>query len=401
MNTVDVIILGAGASGLMCAAQAAKRGKSVAVLEKANKVGKKILMSGGGKCNFTNYEVSAHHFISQNPHFCKSALKQYSQWDFFALVNEYGIAWEERKHGQLFCLDSANDILQMLLQECKNVEQDGHVAITTRVEIETIHFDNDKQTYQVHCATGSYQAPSLVIATGALSIPTLGGSGFGYQAASQFGHHLVDRRAGLVPFTFTDHLKSVCEKLSGLALEVSVSCNKQSFSENLLFTHRGMSGPVMLQISNYWQAGDSLAINLLPHDDAEALLLKAKSNKAKSLLRNILATYFSKNFCQVLQDLFWQDYAQSPIADIPDNKLRAIAQSLNHWQVKPADTEGYRTAEVTLGGVDTEDISSKTMESKLSPRLFFIGEVLDVTGHLGGYNFQWAWSSGFVAGQQV
>lgn len=403
MNSYDVVIIGAGASGLMCALTAAQRGRSVLVLDSSNKVGKKILMSGGGRCNFTNLTIEPANFISTNPHFCKSALNRYTQWDFIAMVEKHGIAYEERKHGQLFCLDSAKDILNMLLEECAS----AGVKIKTHCEIKSITYQitgssaNDSQQYKVLSNTGSYATKSLVIATGALSIPTLGASGFGYDIAKQFGLNVLPRRAGLVPFTFTDDFKAISERLSGLAVDVELSCANVSFRENMLFTHRGLSGPAVLQISNYWMPGDMISINLLPDVDLASYLISSKCEQAKSLLRSVLIRYISKGLVQELQQLFWSVYAEAPLAEIPDKVLLSIAENLQNWCLKPAATEGYRTAEVTLGGVDTNELSSKTMECKKQPGLFFIGEVVDVTGHLGGFNFQWAWSSGYTAGQFV
>jgi len=404
MSQYDVIVLGAGASGLFCAFTAAQRGRKVLVLEKSNKVGKKILMSGGGKCNFTNYFVEADNFICANRHFCKAALTRYTQWDFIAMVERYGIEYEEREHSQLFCLNSAKDILAMLLAEC---EQAG-VEIQTRCDVESVSdlsTTADVVNYQVQYNHNGkqkkLQSSALVVATGALSIPTLGGSGFGYEVAEQFGLSLLERRAGLVPFMFSDSLKPICERLSGLALEVEVSCNKNSFIENLLFTHRGMSGPVILQISNYWTPGDEVSIDLLPGTDMSEWLLTAKQQQGKSLLKNLLSQKLAKSLVNELQQLWWPERATSPISEISDKQLLSIAERINNWQVKPSASEGYRTAEVTLGGVDTDGISSKTMEAKQQPGLYFIGEVLDVSGHLGGYNFQWAWSSGYSAGLVV
>ena len=409
-TTYDVIILGAGASGLMCAFTAAQQGRRVLVLERANKVGKKILMSGGGKCNFTNQYVDATNFISANPHFCKSALNRYSQWDFIAMIERYDIDYEERKHSQLFCKDSAKEILAMLLTECDV----AGVEIKTHSEIELVesialkghsekHQHEDKRSrYQLTIKQGhekqKLHCQSLVVATGALSIPSLGGSGLGYDIAQKFDLKLTERRAGLVPFMFSDSYKAICERLSGLALEVDVSCNSQSFTENLLFTHRGLSGPVMLQISNYWQPGDEISIDLLPGLKVADWLLTAKHKEAKSLLRTVLTKKLAKGLVAELQDLFWSEQADKPLAEFSDKQLMAIGDQLNNWMLKPSATEGYRTAEVTLGGVDTDGISSKTMEAKQQPGLYFIGEVLDVTGHLGGFNFQWAWSSGYTAG---
>jgi predicted Rossmann fold flavoprotein len=409
----DIIILGAGASGLLCAVTAAQRGRRVLVIEKANKVGKKILMSGGGKCNFTNHFVEADNFISANPHFCKSALKRYTQWDFIAMVERHGIEIEERKHSQQFCRNSAKEILAMLLDECAQ----AGVEIRTHCEMQRLksldlnghsdkhqHEDN-RNRYQLSIiqdhSVQKLQCQSLVVATGALSIPSLGGSSIGYDIATQFGLTLTERRAGLVPFMFSDQMKSVCERLSGLALEVEVTCNQRSFTENVLFTHRGVSGPVMLQISNYWQQGDEISINLLPYLNMPDWLIEAKNIQGKQLLRSLLTKKLAKGLVKELQDLWWPQQADSPLAEMTDKQLIAIGNTLNNWQLKPSATEGYRTAEVTLGGVDTVGISSKTMESKQQAGLYFIGEVLDVTGHLGGFNFQWAWSSGYSAGLVV
>lgn len=410
----DVIVLGAGASGLFCAFSAARRGRKVLVLERANKVGKKILMSGGGRCNFTNHFVDAENFISANPHFSKSALSRYTQWDFISLVEQYGIPYEERRHSQLFCLGSAKEILNMLLSECES----AGVEIRTHCDVQNVEASEALEREDGESEMGSRSAPyrlfgefgigsealacdSLVVATGGLSIPTLGGSGQGYELAQQFGIPLTERRAGLVPFMFTDATKGLCERLSGLALEVSLSCNGQSFTENILFTHRGISGPAALQISNYWYPGDTLSIDLMPDRDASQWLLGLKSEQGKSLLRNQLTNTFSKSFVAELQSLWWPAHQESILAEFPDRLLIEIGEKLNNWQLKPSGTEGYRTAEVTLGGVDTNAISSKTMEARKQPGLYFIGEVLDVSGHLGGFNFQWAWSSGYTAGQFV
>lgn len=401
-HSFDVIILGAGASGLMCAATAAQRGRRVLVLEKANKPGKKILMSGGGRCNFTNYLVEADNFISTNPHFCKAALKRYTQWDFIGLVERYAIEYEERKHSQLFCRHSARDILNMLLDECAQ----AGVEIRTHCEITEVQaLDSQHLRYRVAGRQGQQalrlDCQSLVVASGALSIPTLGGSGIGYEIATQFGLAVTPRRAGLVPFMFSDGMKAVCERLSGLALEVRASCNGQSFTENMLFTHRGISGPAILQISSYWQPGDVLNIDLLPGLDALPWLREAKQQQGRQLLKTLLAQKLGRALVGELQQLWWPEAAQQPLAEFTDRQLQAIASQLNQWQLKPSATEGYRTAEVTLGGVDTDAISSKTMEARDRPGLYFVGEVLDVSGHLGGFNFQWAWSSGYSAGLAV
>lgn len=393
----DVIVLGAGASGLMLAALAAARGRQVLVLEKANKIGKKILMSGGGKCNFTNLDVEANHYISNNPHFVISALSRYSNWDFIGMVCEYGIAYEERKHGQLFTLHGAKEILQMLLDEC---EKTGRVTIKTQAEVTSVNV-NTENIYQISTAQGQFQTSSLVVATGGLSIPTLGGSGFGYQLAEQFGHHVYPTRAGLVPFTFSDQFKQVTTRLSGNALDVVLENDQTAFQEALLFTHRGLSGPSALQLSNYWQIGQSFKINFLPQHELIDWLKAKKSSQSKVLIRTLLAELMPKSIVLELQQLIWSQYADIAIGQLSDETLIQIATQLHNFEVKPSGTEGYRTAEVTLGGVDTTQVSSKTMESKLQTGLYFVGEVLDVTGHLGGYNFQWAWSSAYAAAQYV
>lgn len=400
----DVIILGAGASGLMCALTAAQRGRRVLVLEKANKVGKKILMSGGGRCNFTNHFVEADNFISNNPHFCKAALTRYTQWDFIGMVERYGIPYEERRHSQLFCLNSAKDILNMLLDECAK----AGAEIRTHAELVSITEDQQSEGSSRYQLVVNQQdshlelrCHSFVVASGALSIPTLGGSGIGYDIARQFGLTLTKRHAGLVPFMFSDSMKQLCEKLAGLALEVELSANKISFTENILFTHRGISGPAALQISNYWNPGDTITVNLLPSIDAADWLLSAKKEQAKSLLRTVLSHKLSKSLVAELQWLWWHEHAEKPMSEFSDKQLINIAEKINSWVLKPSGTEGYRTAEVTRGGVDTAGISSKTMEAKHQAGLYFIGEVVDVTGWLGGFNFQWAWSSGYSAGLVV
>ncbi|MEJ6591524.1 MAG: NAD(P)/FAD-dependent oxidoreductase [SAR86 cluster bacterium] len=399
----DVVILGAGAAGLMCALTAAQQGRRVLVLEKANKVGKKILMSGGGRCNFTNYFVEADNYISNNPHFCKAALKRYSPWDFIGLVERYEIPFEERQHSQLFCLHSAKDILSMLLQECAQVG----VEIQAQCELQKVKAlaADGASRYAVQVMSNgvrrTIECHSLVVATGALSIPTLGGSGVGYELAAQFGLSVTARRAGLVPLMFSDQTRALCERLSGLALPVSVSCQGQTFRENLLFTHRGVSGPVILQISNYWTPGASISIDLLPAEDAAAWLMALKHEQPLTHLKTVLTYKLAKSLVAELEVLFWPSLAGSKLAEITDQQLRQVGEQLNHWLLKPSATEGYRTAEVTLGGVDTNGVSSKTMEAKQQPGLYFIGEVLDVSGHLGGFNFQWAWSSGYSAGLVV
>ncbi len=399
----DVIVIGAGAAGLMCAAQAGKRGRKVLALEKANKVGKKILMSGGGKCNFTNYSIEPDNYICHNPHFVKSALSQYTQWDFIGLVHDYGVAYEERDLGKLFTLDGAKHILNLLLEECSKT---NHVDIRTSAEVTDVQKmtksdDVNLQQFLIQSSLGNFYCHSLVIASGGLSIPTLGGSGIGYHIAKQFGHQVYPTRAGLVPFTFSDQFKESTEKLSGNAIVCTLSNAKASFTEPLLFTHRGLSGPSSLQLSNYWQSGETFYIDFLPQHDLKQILITQKEKQAKVLLRTILNDYFPKSIVNELQKLMWAEHSELAIGQWSDQKLLSLAELMHHYPVKPSGTEGYRTAEVTLGGVNTDEISSKTMQSKLVEGLYFIGEIVDVTGHLGGYNFQWAWSSAYVAGNVV
>ncbi|WP_339489620.1 BaiN/RdsA family NAD(P)/FAD-dependent oxidoreductase [Pseudomonas sp. EL_65y_Pfl2_R95] len=394
MLAANVVIIGAGAAGLMCALTAAGRGRSVLLLDHANKAGKKILMSGGGRCNFTNMYCEPSNFLSGNSHFCKSALARYSQWDFIGLVAKHGVPYHEKKLGQLFCDNKSSDILQMLLAECEAVGVD--LRLDTSVKTISKHAEG----YRLDTTLGAVQCQSLVIATGGLSIPTLGASGFGYQVAKQFGHELLPTRAGLVPFTITDpQLKTLCTELSGTSVEdCVVSCNGTSFKENILFTHRGLSGPAILQISSYWQPGDSISIDLLPHIDLTEWLATQQRERPNSELKTLLAELFTKKMAGLLADNW---FASKPMKQYTPGELKAIAEALSNWQLIPAGTEGYRTAEVTLGGIDTHEVSSKTLESLKSPNLYFIGEVLDVTGHLGGFNFQWAWASGYAAAQYV
>ena len=394
----DVIVIGGGASGLMCAMTAAGRGRRVLVVDASNKVGKKILMSGGGRCNFTNLEVTPDHFICANPHFVKSALTRYTNWDFISMVVEHGIPYHERKHGQLFCDNSAKDILKMLLDECAKVS----VKVNTHCNITKLRAPTSaKPYYTLNTNQGELRCESVVVATGSLSIPTMGATGFGHDIAKQFGIDVLPLRAGLVPFTFSDHFKGISQRLSGLALDVSLSCGEHSFSEAILFTHRGLSGPAVLQLSNYWHPGDTISLDLVPSMDMAIWLKAQKQASPKSVLRTLLGQFLAKGLVLELQALFWSQYQDKPIAEITDAVLIEVAGHINSWQLKPSGTEGYRTAEVTLGGVDTDAISSKTFEAKQQAGLYFIGEVLDVSGHLGGFNFQWAWSSGFAAGQYV
>ncbi|MGO4894626.1 NAD(P)/FAD-dependent oxidoreductase [Flavobacterium sp. W21_SRS_FM6] len=391
-------MIGAGAAGLFCAAQAGKRGRSVAVLDHAKRIGGKILMSGGGRCNFTNMYASHENFLSSNKHFCKSALSRYSQWDFIGLVAEYGIAYHEKTLGQLFCDDSAKDILTMLLAECEN----AGASVTNQCEIlsiEKIDSGFVLETSQGASAGVQYQCESLVVATGGLSMPKLGASPFGYKVAEQFGLKVLPTRAGLVPFTLHEQDKSVLAELSGISLDARASCNDSSFNENILFTHRGLSGPAVLQISSFWQPGQAVEFDLFPHGDLNAELQKQLQQQPDILLSTALAAHYAKRYVQTFLGYLGID--NKPLKQYQGKQLQQVAEAFHQWQLKPNGTEGYRTAEVTLGGVDTDELSSKTMEAKNVKGLYFIGEVMDVTGWLGGYNFQWAWSSGWVAGQVV
>ena len=402
-QSYDVIILGGGAGGLFCAITAAKRGKTVLVLEKSNKLGKKILMSGGGRCNFTNHFVNPHNFLSQNNHFCKSALSQYTAQDFISMVEDHNIEFEEKKHGQLFCVNSAKDIVQMLVNECEKYK----VTIITNASTSTVKYIDSRyhlsSTIETKKNTTNLLAQSnkLVIATGALSVPTLGGSGFGYDIAKQFQLKVTNLQAGLVPFIFTDSIKNICENLSGVSHNVEVSCNGTTFSEDILFTHRGLSGPVILQISNYWYLGDSISINLIPELSISDHIKEIKKTKPKLLIKSILVNLMPKALVVELENLLWSNLANKPIGEWSNSQIEILSNNLHNWVLKPSSTEGYRTAEVTMGGVDTDFISSKSMEVKNQEGLYFIGEVLDVTGHLGGFNFQWAWASAYVAGNDL
>ncbi len=426
-NHYDVIIIGAGASGLYCALTAGRRGRRVLVMDHANKAGKKILMSGGGRCNFTNYFVEPEHFIGENQHFCKSALSRYPSWEFIGMVEQHKIAYHEREHGQLFCDDSAQDIVTMLLAECASagvqirlntqVDQveveaqspDSHNSKASRFKLVTSKKLSKKELKDGDCEPNPVQVlfncESLVVATGGLSIPTMGASGLGYELAQQFGHQLLTTDPSLVPFTFTDKTGELLRALSGISLPVIASNTRTSFKLPLLFTHRGLSGPAMLQLSNYWQTGETIEINLLPDFDITVLLLEHKKLHPKQLIRTVLSentdNALPKKLLTALQSTLWDEVKDTELANIKDERLSEIGQAINGWQLKPSGTEGYRTAEVTRGGVNTDEVSSKTMESKKQTGLYFIGEVLDVTGWLGGYNFQWAWASGFVCGEVV
>ncbi len=393
MLNVDVVIIGAGAAGLMCAAQAGYRGRKVLVLDHAAKPGKKILMSGGGRCNFTNRTVSPANYVCRNPHFVISALKRFTQQDFIDQVERHGIDYHERDWGQLFCNDSSKSIVRMLLTECEWAQ----VKIQTRTEIKTVT-QPEEGGFEIQTCGGPIRCQSLVIATGGLSFANAGASDLGYRIARQFGLNVLATNAALVPFTLQPEQLQRFGNLSGIAIPAAVSCNGKTFRENLLFTHRGLSGPVVLQISNYWQPGQSVSINLFPKTDLPALLQEARRLRPKAELRNVLAETLTKRLARILCEL-WQ--IDRPLGQFSDAGLQEVAERFSNWSIKPSGTEGYRTAEVTRGGVDTDELSSKTMEAKRVSGLYFIGEVMDVTGWLGGYNFQWAWASGFCAGQYV
>ncbi|MFK8011830.1 MAG: NAD(P)/FAD-dependent oxidoreductase [Marinicellaceae bacterium] len=390
-NKIDVIIIGAGAAGLMCAISAGQRGRKVLVLDHSNKVGKKILMSGGGRCNFTNLDIQHDNYICHNPHFFKSALSRYTQWDFIDLVEKHNIAYHEKTLGQLFCDNKSKDILNMLLDECTQV----NAQVKDHCTVESI--SKLDKGFQINTTHDNWHCESLVIATGGLSIPKMGATGFGYDVAQQFGLTVLSTQAALVPFTLIEKMKSDFSALSGTSVDAHVSCNGYSFRENILFTHRGLSGPAILQISSYWNQGDKIEINLLPNVD----FLDVIENNLNQSLSALLSDFFSKKLTQVICQLWFNDFKNKPMTEISKINREKIAVQLHSWQFMPNGTEGYRTAEVTKGGIDTDQVSSKTFECHQVNDLYFIGEVLDVTAHLGGYNFQWAWSSGYAAGQYV
>ena len=391
---VDVLIVGAGAAGLMCAATAGQRGRSVLVLDHANKVGKKILMSGGGRCNFTNLYAGPENFYSENPHFCKSALARYTQWDFIALVEKHRIPYHEKTLGQLFCDNKSKDIVDLLLAECRAAK----AQIRTRCSIESVAAE-EGGGYRVATSLGTVRCESLVIATGGLSIPTMGATGFGYDIARQFGLRIVPTRAALVPFTLHKKQLEQQRDLPGSALAVAASCGAGSFHEQMLFTHRGLSGPAVLQVSSHWREGLPVEFDLAPGKSLVDWLQAQRAERPEMHLHNVLADLWTKKLVHYF--LQRQQVASRPLKRYSERELLEIGERLQTWKLVPAGTEGYRTAEVTLGGVDTDAVSSRSMECKTQPGLFFIGEVLDVTGWLGGYNFQWAWASGHAAGEVV
>jgi predicted Rossmann fold flavoprotein len=406
-ESFDVLVIGGGAAGLMCALTAGQRGKRVLVVEHANRVGKKILMSGGGRCNFTNTGTTPANFLSANPHFCKSALARFTPWHFIEMVDRHGIAYHEKELGQLFCDVSSKLIVKMLLDECAA----AGVRVETSCSIDRVqHGDvgaasattagasGTSAMFRIHTARGTFAAPALVVACGGLSIPSMGASGFGYELARQFGHAVLPTRAGLVPLTLSGKHQERLQDLSGVALPVTAQCNGMSFSNYMLITHRGISGPSILQISSYWKPGDDLRLDLLPGADALDTLQSLQRERPAAELRTVLGELLPKRFAQRLCEIW---LTSKPMKQYNLPELKQIALELQSWPLVASGTEGYRTAEVTLGGVDTDELSSSTMQSKRIPGLYFIGEVIDVTGWLGGYNFQWAWASGHAAGIAV
>lgn len=392
MEKIDVVIIGAGAAGLMCGIEAGARGRKVLILEKSNKPGKKILMSGGGRCNFTNLHTSPEQFLSHNPHFCKSALSRFTQWDFIAMVERHKIDYFEKTLGQLFCKEKSHLIVEMLLSEC-------HQSKAKIIFNQIIHsVQKTDLGFIVEANDKSYLCESLVVASGGLSIPTLGSSPIGYQIAQQFGISVYPTRAGLVPLTWHTHDKERFEVLSGIAVDSRVHCQHQSFTENILFTHRGLSGPAILQISSYWEPGDEVSITLMPNLNLLDMLKQARQAQPERCLKTILEYVLPKRLLAVF---YTENLLDTPIKQLSDKQLENVAQNVQAWSIKPNGTEGYRTAEVTLGGIDCNALSSQRFEANAVRGLFFIGEVIDVTGWLGGYNFQWAWSSGWAAGQVV
>ena len=392
----DVVIVGAGAAGLMCAAEAGKRGRSVLLLDHGKKPGRKILIAGGGRCNFTNYDVTANNFLCQNPHFVKSALSQYTQWDFISMVSNHAIEFEERDHGQLFCAGEHNskDIVKMLLVEC------DMPTVTQRYQQDVTEIMQTQQGFTLKANQGDIECQSLVVATGGLSMPKLGATPFGYKVAEQFGLNVVPTSAALVPFTLHKEDKEAFAELSGVAVPSELTAlDGTVFKEAMLFTHRGLSGPSVLQISSFWKPGQPVSANLVPDVDIKSLIEQSRDKHPNQSLKNTLAKVLPKRLIEVLIER--NELTDKPLRQLNHKEPQEIAHYLQHWRVTPNGTEGYRTAEVTLGGVDTEHISSKTMQCKDIAGLYFIGEVVDVTGWLGGYNFQWCWSSGFVAGQWV
>ena len=389
-NKYDVIIIGAGAAGMMSAIEAGKRGRKVLLVDHYKKIGEKIRISGGGRCNFTNINTNPNKFLSQNPKFVRSALSQYTQNDFINLINKYEIKFHEKKLGQLFCDHSAQQIVEMLLKECEL----ANVNILKEFIIKNIDKENDQ--YLVSTETDNYSSESLIVATGGLSVPKIGATSFGYEVAKKFDHNIIETLPALVPLTFSEKILEMCKELTGLSVEAIVSFNKVLFQEGMLFTHRGLSGPSILQISSYWKQGDHIKVNLSPKLNVYQLLEEKRKLNPKFDILNIISEILPKRLAQIICS---ENKVSGNISELSNKILKQLSENINSWLINPTGSEGYRTAEVTLGGVDTKELSSKTMMSNKHKNLFFIGEVVDVTGHLGGYNFQWAWSSGYVAGQ--
>ena len=389
-NKYDVIIIGAGAAGMMSAIEAGKRGRKVLLVDHYKKIGEKIRISGGGRCNFTNINTNPNKFLSQNPKYVRSALSQYTQNDFINLINKYEIKFHEKKLGQLFCDHSAQQIVEMLLKECEL----ANVTILKEFIIKNIDKENDQ--YLVSTETDTYSSESLIVATGGLSVPKIGATSFGYEVAKKFDHNIIETLPALVPLTFSEKILEMCKELTGLSVEAIVSFNKVLFQEGMLFTHRGLSGPSILQISSYWKQGDNIKVNLSPKLNVYQLLEEKRKLNPKFDILNIISEILPKRLAQIICS---ENKVSGNISELSNKILKQLSDNINSWLINPTGSEGYRTAEVTLGGVDTKELSSKTMMSNKHKNLFFIGEVVDVTGHLGGYNFQWAWSSGYVAGQ--
>ena len=386
----DVIVIGAGAAGMMSAIEAGKRGRKVLLVDHYKKIGEKIRISGGGRCNFTNINTNPNKFLSQNPKFVRSALSQYTQNDFINLINKYEIKFHEKKLGQLFCDHSAQQIVEMLLKECEL----ANVTIIKEFIIKNVTKENDQ--YLVSTETDKYSSQSLIIATGGLSVPKIGATSFGYEIAKKFDHDIIETLPALVPLTFNEKILEMCKELTGLSVEAIVSFNKTLFQEGMLFTHRGLSGPSILQISSYWKLGDNIKVNLSPKLNIYQLLEEKRKLNPKFDILNIVSEILPKRLAQIICS---ENKVSGNISELSNKILKQLSENINNWLINPTGSEGYRTAEVTLGGVNTKELSSKTMMSNKHKNLFFIGEVVDVTGHLGGYNFQWAWSSGYVAGQ--
>ena len=386
----DVIIIGAGAAGMMSAIEAGKRGRKVLLVDHYKKIGEKIRISGGGRCNFTNINTNPNKFLSQNPKFVRSALSQYTQNDFISLINKHEIKFHEKKLGQLFCDQSAQQIVEMLLKECELAK----VTILKEFIIEGVDKENDQ--YIVSTKDEKYYSQSLIIATGGLSVPKIGATSFGYEIAKKFDHDVIETLPALVPLTFNEKILEMCKELTGLSVEAIVSFNKTLFQEGMLFTHRGLSGPSILQISSYWKQGDNIKVNLSPKLNVFNFLEEKRKNNPKLDIGQILSDILPKRLAQIICT---NNKVTGNISELSNKILKQLSDNINTWLINPTGSEGYRTAEVTLGGVNTKELSSKTMMSNKHQGLFFIGEVIDVTGHLGGYNFQWAWSSGYVAGQ--